>query len=1041
MAVSVRGSAASGAGQTTTVASLDFPLPAGVVAGDVALVCVQVALGTGQFTTPTGWTLMSGPDRISTNVTSQLFVKTLVSGDAGATVTFAFDGGARRMSGTLVVLADVTATGLTVGVQIDSATVDSAVLPTLTGVAAGSALVAFSNRRVGSTTVPNVVWPAEYTPLAEAPTAYTSTPQLNSEAAFQLATAGGSYNGTATLDRSSIGSQYLVALPAGVASPPTPVPGTLTSTWLGVDTLVARTSGATGTVRVAFSTSSAMTSPTYSTAATPNADGVTKHTVPTTLAANTAHWYQVESAGTLIGSPQAFRTLPGPGAASYRFVYGSCRQHGTDTLPALTNMLTRDPDLFLEIGDLHYQNINQASVTPYLAAYDEVSARAALAAVLQKIPNSYMYDDHDLCGDGSYKGMVGVPYVQAAYRARVPHTTLPSTQGGVQHTFRVGRVRYIVLDCRSLRDDNSIADGPNKSMLGAEQKAWLQGLLAAPDTPLTFIASSVGWIGVGGGGADHWGAYSTERAQIGAWIAAAATKVVFLCGDAHMLAYDDGTNSVGGAPVWHAAAIHQSASEKGGPYSGGTHPGTDQYADVAIADNGTTVTATWNGILADGSTWATTSASSVAAPAPPTRTLTVGTPAQSTASVSSINVPLTGLTFTTGDYLLLFCTSNASGGGLAAPAGYSTLLASTDTVNGSTSGHGAVYYKAASAGEAAPTVTLASGRVGVLPIKATGYDTSTLIAVAAAVTQAASGATSVAAPSLTAPADGTLVTVHVGRNGSNGAPPTWTPPSGMTELGEAGGNLTSSTNTSLEVSFQEVTSGTATGSKAATASLATQGAFGASFLLRAATVVTPKTGSGSGSWTFAGAGVGKRTPRSSGTGSWAFVGSGTGRRVPQASGAGGWGFTGTGAGSKTSRGAGSGLLAWAGAGTGAAPVVTPAAGHGGGTWTFAGSGSGTTQRRGTGAGLVSWAGTGTGKRTAGATGAGTWTFTGTGTGTSPGTTPYTPHVYVTATLTGDGTSTAVLTSNGTGTAVLAGNGQSTAALTPAAVTATLDTTT
>jgi hypothetical protein len=60
----------------------------------------------------------------------------------------------------------------------------------------------------------------------------------------------------------------------------------------------------------------------------------------------------------------------------------------------------------------------------------------------------------------------------------------------------------------------------------------------------------------------------------------------------HGLAFDDGTNSDyatgGGAPVTvlHAAALSSGGSIKGGPYSGGVIPGSQQYGILEIYDNG-----------------------------------------------------------------------------------------------------------------------------------------------------------------------------------------------------------------------------------------------------------------------------------------------------------------------------------------------------------------------------------------------------------------------------------------------------------------------
>jgi len=216
----IRASAVAGAGQTATVTTLTFAVPADSVVGDVAIVSLEAGSGSGQFTTPTGWTLLSGPTRISTSATSQLFSRTLTAEDLGTSVSFVYSD-ARRMSGVMVVVSDVKTDGIVVGVQVDSASTTSAALPTVGNVPVGAALIAFANRRAGVIASPNVTWPAEYTAVAEAATAYTSLPQLNVEAGYRVVTVAGDYNGTATVDRASLGAQYLVALaPSTVYTPP-----------------------------------------------------------------------------------------------------------------------------------------------------------------------------------------------------------------------------------------------------------------------------------------------------------------------------------------------------------------------------------------------------------------------------------------------------------------------------------------------------------------------------------------------------------------------------------------------------------------------------------------------------------------------------------------------------------------------------------------------------------------------------------------------------------------------------------------------------
>lgn len=397
---------------------------------------------------------------------------------------------------------------------------------------------------------------------------------------------------------------------------------THTESWVGLDALVVKTSSSASgeQARIAFSSSVSMTSPVYSgSLVTPDANGVSKHAIPA-LVPGADYYYQVELGGALIGSPQLFQVIPGTSPQNFSFAFSSCRHHSNNAPSpnptAFTNAKGRGIDLFLEIGDFHYRDITSNNQSLFHAGYDELYTRSNIADVLKSVPTVYTWDDHDTGGDNTDGTDVALPAAQAVYRNRVPHTTLPHASG-IYHTFVIGRVRFIVLDCRSFRSPNGNTDNSSKTMLGATQKTWLQNLLDTATTPYTVIVSSVGWVGGAEPAQDHWGNYSTERTEIGGWITAnaAKTKVVFISGDAHMLALDNGTSAVAGTPQYHGGALNQTGSTKGGPYSGGTLAGSNQFGLIEVTDDGSTIALTYSGIRSDNTVWNTHSTSVFAPPA------------------------------------------------------------------------------------------------------------------------------------------------------------------------------------------------------------------------------------------------------------------------------------------------------------------------------------------------------------------------------------------------------------------------------------------
>jgi phosphodiesterase/alkaline phosphatase D-like protein len=111
------------------------------------------------------------------------------------------------------------------------------------------------------------------------------------------------------------------------------------------------------------------------------------------------------------------------------------------------------------------------------------------------------------------------------------------------------------------------------------------------------------WIAPVAPTSDRWGGYSTERAELASFIAASGKKLAIVSGDMHALAVDDGTNSPGGIPVFHAAALNQNSSLKGGPYTLGPIPASaglpvQQYGVMRVLDKGAEIALEFTGYRA-----------------------------------------------------------------------------------------------------------------------------------------------------------------------------------------------------------------------------------------------------------------------------------------------------------------------------------------------------------------------------------------------------------------------------------------------------------
>ncbi|HEX5758867.1 MAG TPA: alkaline phosphatase D family protein [Thermoanaerobaculia bacterium] len=276
-----------------------------------------------------------------------------------------------------------------------------------------------------------------------------------------------------------------------------------------------------------------------------------------------------------------FRTFP-PGPASFAVALASCATTGSDSR-VWDAVRTLDPLLFLHLGDFHYEDVAEDDRLAYRLAYARALTAPRQARLYRWLPVAYVWDDHDFGGNNSDRGSPGRRAVRLTYQEIVPHYPLAAGRGDVPiyQSFRVGRVRFVLTDLRSERTPRTAADGPDKTAMGAAQKAWWKRELRAARDAGELVAwvSTNAWIGGADRRNDGWGAYATERRELAEFLAAEGIDdLVALSGDAHMLAIDDGTNSnytrgPGPAfPVIHAAALDRRGSVKGGPYSEGVHP-------------------------------------------------------------------------------------------------------------------------------------------------------------------------------------------------------------------------------------------------------------------------------------------------------------------------------------------------------------------------------------------------------------------------------------------------------------------------------------
>jgi hypothetical protein len=371
----------------------------------------------------------------------------------------------------------------------------------------------------------------------------------------------------------------------------------------------------TASARLVVSTSSALTSPVFSSAVAPDSDGMVKLTA-SGLTAGTQYFYGVEADGIVLttgrGEVKTFPTAGSP--ANFAVAFGSCQF----TIPSdstFAAILARTGAAggralqIIHMGDMHYQDWGVGTTAAQVFTQHMTSlGSSSMAPALAKIPLNYIWDNHDWGGDTSDKTAAAGDVVAAAWRKVYPAYSLPATDGrGGYHSWVIGRLRFIQLDVRSYRDPQAATDGPTKTMLGSEQKAWLKARLSDPE-PVKILCGNYPWRddGVGSG---RWGSYLNEWTELSDYIDTHVPgKVYVLFGDRHFLAADDGTGaSTRGIPQAGGAPFQQASVAVTDTWSQGSYtlaPSQLQaYGWLDVTDDGDLITLSYAGVTSlDGTT-------------------------------------------------------------------------------------------------------------------------------------------------------------------------------------------------------------------------------------------------------------------------------------------------------------------------------------------------------------------------------------------------------------------------------------------------------
>jgi alkaline phosphatase D len=289
------------------------------------------------------------------------------------------------------------------------------------------------------------------------------------------------------------------------------------------------------------------------------ADSVVHYAVDTTDPEKKAH-------GSLAGS---FRTAPKPTEeAEITFAVVTCQMyadldhlHGFHIYPAIGKLA---PRFVAFTGDnVYYDGERPTAATAAMARYhwERMYSLSRHVELLRGVATYWEKDDHDClkndCWTGQKLGELTFAEGQRIFRQQVP---MGET---IYRTFRWGKFLQVwLIDVRDFRSPNSAKDGPEKTIWGKEQKAWLFRTLKESDATWKVVINPTPIVGPdrAGKGDNHANkAFQHEGDEIRAFFKKhAPTSAFTVCGDRHWQYHsvhpESGLNefSVGAASDEHA---------------------------------------------------------------------------------------------------------------------------------------------------------------------------------------------------------------------------------------------------------------------------------------------------------------------------------------------------------------------------------------------------------------------------------------------------------------------------------------------------------
>ncbi len=236
--------------------------------------------------------------------------------------------------------------------------------------------------------------------------------------------------------------------------------------------------------------------------------------------------------------PPALRVITGSCAYINEAAYDRPGKPYGDSYGIFARMAEQAPDMMLWLGDnVYLREADLDSRWGMAERYRHSRALPELQPLLRGTHHYAIWDDHDYGPDDGNRSFILKDQSLELFKRywANPSYGLPGEPGNFT-TVSFAGIDFFLLDNRYHRNSDAAPDTADKSMLGAEQLAWLRDALLHSEAPFKLIANGNQMLNQFQD-RESWRNFPAERGQFLAWLQETGVEgVVFLSGDTHFTA-------------------------------------------------------------------------------------------------------------------------------------------------------------------------------------------------------------------------------------------------------------------------------------------------------------------------------------------------------------------------------------------------------------------------------------------------------------------------------------------------------------------------